>query len=269
MARRVLRPGESIQEARIRWKIERQREIVSRQNVELLDIRNKKTEAGRARLRKDRQILRAKLSAEKRLALLMEKMPEPLPYAPGYKKLSGLICSLKDRDVLLQKLVKELKGQSINNTDDVEILVAVDNKEITTGAKRNILLKRASGDYICFVDDDDTVSNDYIKKILRAIKSNPDCCSLTGQIRRMAKQKGRRRILTNTFIHSLQYKDWFEKNGIYYRCPNHLNTVKRELAMQVGFPDVVVEEDRAYSLKLYPLLKTETVIKDIIYFYEK
>ena len=258
------RKGENIANAQKRWRLERrQQEAEKRRQIE-----------GQKRLElkeNEERILRKAKSVI---------MPPPIPYILGNKKLSILICSIKGRERLLQNLVDKLKEQT---TNEVEILIEIDSKEITIGAKRNILLKRARGDYICFIDDDDRISKDYIAKILEAIKSNPDCCSLKGHLRRKVNQKTlqlqrirRRReelkeggIRVNIFIHSLKYKTWFEKDGIYYRCPNHLNTVKRELALQVGFPDIMKGEDLAYSFKLLLLLKVEAVIEGVIYFYIK
>ena len=78
-------------------------------------------------------------------------------------KLSILICTLKGRDEYLNRVLQVLEPQK---TDDVEILIESDERQMTIGQKRNKLLDRAIGDYICYVDDDDLVSVDYIEKIL-------------------------------------------------------------------------------------------------------
>jgi len=177
-------------------------------------------------------------------------------------KLSILICTIVEREEPLQRLLTILKGQMNNHTNKlVEILIEKDNRKMVVGTKRNLLLKRAQGKYVCFIDDDDLVSDDYISKILRAIKANPDVVGIKGIITR------RKRKYVKVFIHSMKYKTWFEKNGIYYRCPNHLNPVKRKLALQVGFPEKNKGEDMDYSLRLRALLKREEYIKEPIYFY--
>jgi GT2 family glycosyltransferase len=173
------------------------------------------------------------------------------------KKLSILICSLSSRADKLQRLMTVLQPQ-VN--DSVEVLIKTDNGEIAIGAKRNLLLEEATGDYIVFVDDDDLVSEDYVKKILEAIESNPDCCGIQGII--TFQGQGPR-----MFIHSLKYKEWFEQNNIYYRCPNHLNPVKREIALQVKFPETNFGEDKDYSTRLFPLLKEERFISGVVYHY--
>jgi len=173
------------------------------------------------------------------------------------KKLSILICSLASRADKLQRLMNVLQPQ-IN--DSVELLVKTDNGEMPIGKKRNLLLEEASGAYIAFVDDDDLVSEDYVKKILEALESNPDCCGIQGII--TFQGQGPR-----MFIHSLKYKEWFEQNNIYYRCPNHLNPVKREIALQVKFPETNFGEDKDYSTRLFPLLKEERFISGVVYHY--
>ena len=174
-------------------------------------------------------------------------------------KLSILICSIRQRRSQLLQLLGHLKQQK---TDDVEVLVEVDNKEITTGEKRNNLLERARGEYVAFVDDDDHVSPHYVNSILKAVRGNPDCVGFTGHIH------FKRRNQTNKFIHSLKYKEWYSDGQIYYRNPNHLNPVKRELALQVLFPHITSGEDKDYSMRLLSLLKTEKYIDTpVMYFY--
>ncbi len=174
----------------------------------------------------------------------------------GRCRLSILICSIIGRERRLKRLLDFLQEQK---TKRVEILVEIDNKQLATGAKRNLLLGRAKGDYIAFIDDDDWIVDDYIAKILSATEFNPDCCSLEGVLIR------RRR--SSRFFHSLEYKKWFRQGNEYFRCPNHLNTVKRKLALRAKFPGINKGEDEGYSLKLRPLLRTEVKIEGVLYYY--
>jgi glycosyltransferase involved in cell wall biosynthesis len=175
------------------------------------------------------------------------------------KRLSILICSLNKRAELLARLRKVLDPQL---TDEVEVIVNVDDGQLSIGDKRNALLEAATGDYIAFVDDDDMVRTTYVKNILEAISTNPDCVGVEGVITVNGQPNGR------LFIHSLQYRSWFEKDGVYYRNPNHLSPVKRELALQVKFPAKNHGEDHDYSKALLPFLKTEVYIKGPIYHYD-
>lgn len=172
------------------------------------------------------------------------------------KRLSILTPTLIQRESIFKNLARVLKAQS---NDQVEMLAICDNGENSIGTKRNELLKAAKGDYVAFVDDDDMISPFYIHGILKAIKDNPDCVGIEGII----TEKG----IGKKFIHSLQYEDWFENNNIYYRCPNHLNPIKREIALDCMFPEVYYHEDREYSYRLKGKLKTEVYIKGLMYYY--
>lgn len=173
-------------------------------------------------------------------------------------RLSILICSLKHRETELNRLLTILNPQL---TVDVEVLVETDGGELTIGGKRNILLNKAVGDYVCFIDDDDIVSNDYVSKILKAIETNPDCVGIEGEVTFNGNKPKK-------FIQSIRYNKWFEENNIYCRCPNHLSPVKREIALQVMFPEISFQEDRVYSARIYSYLKKESFIDGIIYFYK-
>jgi glycosyltransferase involved in cell wall biosynthesis len=177
-------------------------------------------------------------------------------------KFSILICSLVERKDMLRNLVADLQDQIEENDyeDEVEILAQVDNKENTTGYKRNILLKRATGDYIAFFDDDDEPTPDYIKLIRNAIETNPDVVGIRGVLFFNGAYQG-------IFEHSIKHKQWINQDKTFVRPPNHLNPVKRELAVAAGFPDKVFGEDMDYSMKLLPLLKTEEMIPTPIYHY--
>ena len=192
------------------------------------------------------------------------------------KRLSILICSLGKRAALLRRLKVCLSSQV---TNEVEVISHIDDGKLSIGQKRNNLLNEAVGDYVSFIDDDDLVSDDYISKILTAVKTEPDCCSLRGEIshtintvkmkrlrRRVQRVRTSQRV-KHTFIHSLKYDHWFEKDGYYFRCPNHLNAIKRTIAKQIGFPHKDSGEDKSFSLGVYPLLKTEVEIKGVIYYY--
>lgn len=172
--------------------------------------------------------------------------------------LSILICSLESREDSRNRLLESLRRQDLSK---VEVLVEVDKGSTTIGAKRNLLLRRSAGKYICFVDDDDMVTADYVSKILEAVVTGPDCCGMEGML--ISEDRG----TAKRFIHTLQCTKWYEKDGVYYRCPNHLSPIKRELALSVGFPEKNVSEDFDYSMKLVGKIKTEVMISGTIYIY--
>jgi cellulose synthase/poly-beta-1,6-N-acetylglucosamine synthase-like glycosyltransferase len=174
-------------------------------------------------------------------------------------RLSILICTLPERRAFLSRLSRVLDGQCIGQS--VEILLDDRAKGIASiGAKRNALLRAAKGDYVAFCDDDDLVSKDYLQRVLHALKDNPDCAELRGIITTNGKNP-------KPFHHTITCTHWHEKDGVYLRMPNHLNAVRRELALQVGFPDNSFGEDADYSRRLHPLLKTQGSVPTVIYHY--
>jgi len=181
-------------------------------------------------------------------------------------KLSILVLTIPERADKLNRLENILRPHlPIDNS--VELIISEDlparDGGLTIGARRNAALEIAQGEYVCFVDDDDIVTYDYIQEILKAIESKPDVVGIKGHY---IKGKNDPEL----FIQSIDYGDWFKgEDGIYYRPPTHLNPVKRELAMQVKFPNKNQGEDRDYSLALRKLLKTEVMLDNPIYVYYK
>lgn len=175
-------------------------------------------------------------------------------------RLSILIPTLVERRESFVFIHTKLFKQA---TKDVEILTYSDNREHSVGFKRNALLDKAKGDYVCFVDDDDDVSDTYVDDILAAIKSKPDCVSLTGVITFSGNHP-------RTFIHSLKYNNYFDKDEVYYRPPNHLNPIKASIAKQFKFPDKSFSEDTDWCMQICNagILKTEVEIIKPYYFYK-
>ncbi len=173
-------------------------------------------------------------------------------------RLSILICSLDERKYFLDRILSLVNPQI--DGADVEVLVDLDNREKTIGKKRNDLLDRAKGDYVCFVDDDDIIPSYYIKEIMQALTTSPDCVGFKGVITTNNQNP-------RTFIHTLSCEKWHEENGRYYRCPNHWNPIKRVFALEARFPEICWGEDHQYSMAVKPLLKTEVYIDKNMYYY--
>lgn len=179
-------------------------------------------------------------------------------------KLSILICTVPKRSDFLRGLMRELRQQiqGLNAWDDIEILTD-DRTNISIGEKRNYLLSIADGEYLAFIDDDDRISPNYLKLLSEGIATNPDVCSLTGEITEDGENPKK-------FIHSFKYTSWYEQDNIYFRNNNHLNCIRSSIAKQMKFPEKNMGEDHDYSKQLLAsgLLKTEYWIPDTIYYYD-
>ena len=83
---------------------------------------------------------------------------------------SILISGIPERFHTVQPLLYSLlETQAVGRMSDIELLYLLDNKRRTVGAKRNALLDVARGEFISFIDDDDTVAPDYVRRVHDAI----------------------------------------------------------------------------------------------------
>lgn len=194
-------------------------------------------------------------------------------------KLSILIPTTTDRSELLERLLKIISNQIdlllhldnsriyTSSNGKIEVLMEPDNKEKSVGTKRNILLSRAPGEYIAFIDDDDRISDNYFKLLFEGIEKDVDCCSLKGVI----TENGKNPLI---FEHSIKYKEYLtnsqDKEIRYERYPNHLNCIKSNIAKKFKFPEVNHGEDTDWATQIFKsgLIKTEHYIDEFIYYYD-
>jgi hypothetical protein len=179
------------------------------------------------------------------------------------KLLSILICTLPSRKEMFESLLSEIQKQIFVSKYKSKVEIWHDDSiEMTTGMKRNHLLKMAQGKFSVFIDDDDMVSEDYISKIISCIESNieVDCIGIKGQ------------IITNgsdikEWEISMSFGKWFEANNKYYRTPNHISPIRTEHCLKTMFPNITIGEDSDFSQRILPLLKKEAKVDGNIYFY--
>jgi len=189
-------------------------------------------------------------------------------------KLSILILTIPNRAAKLKRLVSFLIKQCKGLENEVEIVTTFDRKQIRIGEKRNIALRASRGNYVTFIDDDDFISDDYVYEILSVLQYGPDCVGFKVKCE-MKDIMGKVTEKSNAII-SNRYDDWyhdgFEKIGDdlfkYRQFIYHKSPVRREIALQVGFKDMVMGEDYEYALRLKPLLKHERFINKYLYYYD-
>jgi glycosyltransferase involved in cell wall biosynthesis len=181
-------------------------------------------------------------------------------------KLSILVPSVAGRrNTFLPKSLDMLYGQleALPEQDqkEVEIIYLIDNKTIMLGDKRNLMISIASGKYISFVDCDDRIETDYISTILQAIDSDADSIvfevsvSLNGNNPKIC-------------YYSKDFPNDYNTEEAYYRLPNHIAVIKKEVSTKVSFPSLPRAEDAAYAKILKPHLKSEFKINKVLYHYD-
>lgn len=161
-------------------------------------------------------------------------------------KLSILIPTLNSRSEKLKTLVDKLLYQIGHR--DVQIIWLGDNKFQTVGSKRNDLLKLAKGDFFCFIDDDDDISEAYIDELLDAIRNNPTKTVITFEGSQTTNGKE-----DLPFTYDVDFGRNFKKTieGIRYKCmlPDHL-CVWNKSKVSVVFPNSSLGEDHFFAKKM-------------------
>ncbi len=174
------------------------------------------------------------------------------------------IASVSIRKDMLAILLAELNRQIIENNyqKEVEILVDADDQRFL-GTKRKLMLAKAKGLFTCAIDDDDWVSENYVKLIVETIKKHPqiDNLAINGVITVDGENPKK-------WIISCHFEDWFEEEGIYYRTPNHICPIRTDLVKIAGFDDVAWGEDYPFSQRIKSLLANEAEIQEPLYFYQ-
>lgn len=172
--------------------------------------------------------------------------------------LSILICTLNERKKeFLERIFSILEPQIQER--EVEIIILTDNGEISIGEKRNFSLDVSNGKYVCFIDDDDIVSEQYVDLVLSKIQENPDVIvfnsivTTNGSGVKIARQ-------------GIEY-EYGEVDGVYYRLPNHLSIHKKETITE-RFRDVRTGEDDEWAQRRIKEIKTQSRIDEILYHYD-
>lgn len=182
--------------------------------------------------------------------------------------LSILIPTLVERERIFEPLRKKIETLIAPYNDggfnQIEIVINKDNREKTTGQKRNELVDAAKGKFSVFIDDDDDIPVHYITSIISAIgrRETVDCIGFKGIITWNGKKELFQHKKGNPYSpHPI--------NGVYLRPPNHLNPMLTEYFRQIRFPDLTFAEDFDFCRRLdeAKLIKDEEYLNIIMYYY--
>lgn len=155
--------------------------------------------------------------------------------------LDVLVCTLNGREHWCDKLCEHFAPQL---TDEVNLIFDRDGGEVSIGVKRQRMLENAKAKYIAFFDDDDTPHPRYCELILKALEQDPDVVGfkihhyLDGYLAPGI-------ILSNT--HNQVTCD--PHFGYMRHVTNHLNPVRRSMALDVGYQDSNMGEDTDYAYR--------------------
>lgn len=183
--------------------------------------------------------------------------------------LSILIPTIPARGEQFTKLFNEVHKQ-VSYMDSVHptlgyIEVLVDDSArfleggLSIGKKREALVKRATGKYLCFLDDDDSIAPNYIETLTRLCQENKDVCTF----RNISK-------LDNFWMvvdMSLGRENQQAEPGIIYRAPWHICPVKSIYAKRYEFHDINYGEDWGWFEQVLKHCETEAKTSAILHQY--
>lgn len=176
--------------------------------------------------------------------------------------LTILIPSIPERSESLSYLMGEIAYQDVNN--EVEVIVFMDNMKRTIGRKRTDLLNLAQGKYVCMIDDDDNISDDFVPTILEAIKENKDVITY----KQLSSINGETFIVT--FGIKNQNEAAHKVKGVFAdikRKAWHCCVWKREVVKGCFFADTNYGEDAIFSDAANANAITETHIDKVMHYY--
>lgn len=160
-------------------------------------------------------------------------------------------------------LVTDLMIQA-RNRPEVEILGLYDNRRKTLSQKRNDLMGICRGKYFVFIDDDDTVHEEYVHKICNALEQHPETDVLVYY------------LLYQSYTgpdylcyYDLSYDRHFEGNPptACFSPPAHTHVWRKSLVADIPFPEIPYGEDCAWTAVAKHRVKNQTNIDEILYWY--
>lgn len=177
--------------------------------------------------------------------------------------LAILICTLPDRTLKLRRLLAVLNPQVKKYADRVKYHIHDGGRSMPTGAKRNALITQSNpSEYFVFIDDDDLITEDYVSQILKAAETHPDVITFDGWMTTNGSHRAEWTIQLGS--------DYCEREGRYYRWPNHIVPIRREAVTGIWFPEVYIQEDYRWSKEIHDrgVLKSEVHIDKALYHYD-
>lgn len=184
--------------------------------------------------------------------------------------LSILTPSIPSRWKNLERLRTELKKQCVY-IEGVEVLGniewLIDDSDsfldggLSIGKKRESLVKRATGKYVCFLDDDDSPSPNYIETLMRLCNQDQDVCTFRSLIK-LEQYWG----IVNMKLAYL-VNDQFSAEHTIRRPPWHICPVRTEFAQLYEFQDINNAEDFSWFENVLKHCTTESHTDRILFQY--
>lgn len=153
-----------------------------------------------------------------------------------------MIPTIPGREASLSRLIASIheKMSRIAPTLRYTIDLGFDNREMSIGSKRQMMIQRSLAKYSAFIDDDDEITDAYIEDLRETIAGSYHVMRLRGTIH------------PYTFTHSIEntLSSPMARGEVFLRPPNHLNPMMTDVAKFVHFRDAVRGEDLDWTMRM-------------------
>lgn len=185
--------------------------------------------------------------------------------------LSVLIATIPERKEMYTKLVNELWRQrdilekihpSLGDVSfSVDESKSFMNGGLSIGKKRQALVEKARGKYLCFLDDDEDIAPNYLETIVRLCQL--DCDVVT--FRSVAKMDNYWAVIDMSLKNNEDEEATPDR--IVKRRPWHINAIRTSFALLYEFPDVNDSEDALWMRNIIYHLESEAHTDAILHQY--
>ena len=153
-----------------------------------------------------------------------------------------MIPTIPGREGSLARLTASIHEKMPRIAPDLRytIDIAFDNREMSIGTKREMMIQRSQAKYSAFIDDDDEITDAYIEDMREMIRGSYPVMRLRGAIQ------------PYTFTHSLEntLSSPMARGDVFLRPPNHLNPMMTDVAKLVHYRNATRGEDLDWTMRM-------------------
>lgn len=131
---------------------------------------------------------------------------------------------------------------------------------LSIGKKREALVQKAEGAYLCFLDDDDSIAPNYLQELIALCKKRRDVCTFSN----ISKLDNFWMIVDMSLNNPVNEQG---TNGIVKRKPWHICPVKSQYAKLHSFEDINYGEDWKWFEQVLSHCRTEAHTTSILHQY--
>lgn len=170
-------------------------------------------------------------------------------------------CGTDDSMDIVTNLIKGYDGNF-----EIKVLHHPQNKGLS--AARNTGIKAASGEYIYFLDSDDTIPHDGINNLAKKVFEHPNVSFVIGNIQTIGYKTYHYPLLSKEYINNNNdiMADYLQFKWNVMAC-NKLINKKFFILHNLYFTEGIYHEDLDFSFKLAYYAKDMACCYDITYYY--